>query len=239
MNRLKEILIFLISLIAYSNAGIIQSKLRNRCSGSHPSSPTGEQYPCYWSLDSEAPRPVYVAFYPQNPQLILPGPLSALAPIKNTFQVMHVEVHVGNTAWSIYAPINKQQEFISRPVSDSMDKVFKKFRLERRKFVCWSKMNDIDIRQYVYDEWKGLYNSADKNCISFVNFLLDKLCGKKLLPHYYFLGKLGKVIGQGRNKVREIRGLDPENNWGWYQYNKDMDPNDWRWHNYERAKKAS
>ena len=142
-----------------------------------------ENPPKYWYLsrdryltdlpDFDGYRPVNLAVFsiarkrPTNTRLV--------HKLLGHIEPVHIEVHVGRTAFSIWAVPKKHQQILSRPVEISH--VFnRKFVQEQTLHMCKTQKTDLEIYEFLVERWRGIYHMVELNCVDFSKFLTDFLC---------------------------------------------------------------
>jgi hypothetical protein len=97
---------------------------------------------------------------------------------KNVLQ--HWEVHVGKTAYTIFAK-KGVQKVQYRPVKVS-GRVFGNDIGEKRQ-MCFTQMSDDEILLFIKENWRGKYDRLDIDCHGFSRFLIRKLCNEANLKY--------------------------------------------------------
>ena len=106
------------------------------------------------------------------------------ATTKRQFQIFkdyvtHHEVHIGNTAFSIFVDAGKSQQSLQfRRVEDST-RVFG-LPMKDKIFMCETRPNDNTILTYMKKNWKGPFRSIERGCHDFSKMLIEFVCANRL-----------------------------------------------------------
>ena len=196
----------------------------------HGSDPAVDGIPHYWDTSGNE-RPVELAAY----CLLKRKPMKSqtLSHWRHPLEPTHTEVHVGMTAYSVFALKDDVQKFATRPTEVSMYFV-KEYPKETGLFMCNTRKTDVEIYNYLKENFRGIYHITDYNCNDFSKFLLKFLCPKKSYPSQYNLfAKFGKCLHLTYKALRWIpyieRTLGPLDSKGYFK-SGETDPNaPWDW----------